>query len=165
MKHTVSALVFGLSILCSATSGFAAEDGPAAKVADLAWMSGQYEGVGGNDGSIAEVYWTQPKGGSIAEFIRITKGDVTTIVEMLVIHEQGGSLVLHQQRCNPCSKVQSEPLQMKLIEIGKDKVVFEAVGKSALKTVGYRREGDKIIVTGTFPQGGKFDAPLIPKKQ
>ncbi len=163
MKHSVSALIFGLSILCSAAPGSTAEGGPAAKVTDLAWMSGQYEGVGGNDGSIAEVYWTQPKAGSIAEFVRITKGDVTTIVEMLVIHEQDGSLVLHQQRCNPCSRMQSEPLQMKLIEIGKNKAVFEAVGKSALKTVGYRREGDKIIVTGTFPQGGQFEAPLVPK--
>lgn len=164
MKRTVSALAFGISFVYLAAASFAAEVQPTAKVTDLAWLSGEWEGEGAPGGSIGYVHWTQPRAGTIGEIVHVVNKDVTTIVELLVIQEQEGSLVIHQQRCIPCSTIVSEPLHMKLTEIGKNTVTFGALDKTTmLQTLRYTRDGDTLIVEGTFPQGGGFKAKSIRK--
>ena len=163
MRHTIHALVFSFSIFCLVAPGFAAEGGPAAKVSDLAWMTGHWESAPSDDGTFFEENWTQSKAGTIASLVRNTKGNTTTILELVVIEEVKGSLVLHLQQWEPGYKPRPEGvLVMKLLEIGKNKVIFEAVGEGILKKLGYRREGKKFIILGTTAEG-QFEAPLTGK--
>src|SRR5579863_2979427 len=144
MRGTVLTFVFGLLIFCLMTPGFAAVDGPAGKVSDLFWMAGHWEGTPRDDGTFLEENWAQPKAGTVASLVRSTKGDATSTMELIVIEDVEGSLALHLQQWGPGYRPRPEgPVAMKLIEIGKNKVVFEAVGESALRKLGYRREGKK----------------------
>jgi hypothetical protein len=163
MRGTVLTFVFGFLIFCLITPAFTAAGGPAGKVSDLIWMTGHWEGALRDAGTFLEENWARPKAGTIASLVRSTKGDTTTTMELLVIEEVEGSLVLHLQQWGPGYQPRPEgPVVMKLVEIGKNKVVFEAVGESALRKLGYRREGKNFIISVTNSQG-QFDVPLMGK--
>jgi Domain of unknown function (DUF6265) len=156
----VSVWVFGFSNLFLSLSANAVEPPPAGKVADLAWMSGHYEGVVGKDGAVVEENWLQPKAGSIGSLVRNTKSGTTAIMEIIVVEEENNSLVLHLQQWKPGYKpVYETPLLMRLSELGKNRVMFEAVGEGAFKKLGYRREGSKFIIT-VVTANGQFEVPL-----
>jgi hypothetical protein len=138
--------------------------GPAATVADLAWMSGHWEGPVFDDGSVLEEHWTQPYARSIAALVRVTRGGATTMMEMIVIEEEEGSLVVRLQRWDPGYQPQTErPQVMKLLDLGSNKVVFEAVDEDVLRNLSYRREGNEFIIFGTTAHGGQIEARLMGK--
>ena len=154
MRSLILALVLVLliAVLC-----FGA-DSPAAKVSDLAWMSGHYEGSTGN-GTLEE-NWAKPDGGSIASLVRATDCEKTTMIELIVVEEEEGSLVLRLQQWNPGFAPRSEaPQVMKLIELSDHKVVFEDVSGGGLKKLGYSREGNQFTIS-IETAGGSFDIPL-----
>ena len=155
MRRLIYALVL---VLLIAVPGFAA-DRRAAKVSDLAWMSGHYEGSTGN-GTLEE-NWAKPVGGSIASLVRSTDGEKTTMIELIVVEEEEGSLVLRLQQWNPGFAPRTEgPQVMKLIEISDNKVVFEDVSGGGLKKLGYSREGNQFTIS-IETAGGSFDIPLM----
>ena len=155
MRRLILALVL---VLLTAVPGFAA-DSPAAMVADLAWMTGHYKGATGN-GTIEE-NWAKPDGGSIASLVRATDGEKTTMIELIVVEEEEGSLVLRLQQWDPGFAPRSEgPQVMKLIESAENKVVFEDVSGGGLKKLGYSREGDQFTISITTAQGADFAIPL-----
>ena len=140
-----------------------AAGGPAAKVSDLAWMTGHWEGPTGN-GTLEE-NWTQPKSGSIGSLVRATNGDATSMIELIVIEEEEeGSLVLRLQAWNPGFEPLSEaPQEMTLVESSENKVVFEAVGEGGLKRLGYSRAANHFTVHVTTAQGQEFSLELAAK--
>lgn len=149
-------LVFSLALVVPA---FAA-DSPAAKVTDLAWMTGHWEGSMGNGGSLEE-NWLVPEAGSIASLVRGKGNGATNMIEMIVIEEQDGSLVLRIQQWNPGYKPRTPgPQEMKLVEIGDRMVKFEAVSEGGLKTLGYSRPADDQFVISVSTAQGNFDIPL-----
>ncbi len=155
MRSLILALVL---VLLIAVPGLAA-DSPAAKVSDLAWMSGHYEGS--TDNGTLEENWAKPVGGSIASLVRATDGEKTTMIELIVVEEEEGSLVLRLQQWDPGFAPRTEsPQVMKLIEISDHKVVFEDVSGGGLKKLGYSREGNKFTIS-IETAGGSFDIPLM----
>ena len=132
--------------------------GPSAKVSDLAWMTGHYKGDTGN-GSLEE-NWAEPAGGSIASLVRSTGGGATTMIELIVVEEEGDSLTLRLKQWDSGMEERAEGFQvMELIEIGDKKVVFKNTGDVGLQQLGYSLSGDQFTISVQTAQGA-FDIPL-----
>ena len=153
MRHLLIGSVLALSMSATAFG-----EGPAAKVSDLAWMTGHYEGATGN-GSLEE-NWAEPDGGSIASLVRSTADGMTTMIELIVIEEAGDSLTLRLKQWDPGMEPRAEGFQvMELIEIGDHTVVFKNTGEGGLQQLGYSRDGDQFTISIQTAQGA-FDVPL-----
>lgn len=112
-----------LVVLASLPSLTAA--GETAKVTDLGWMTGSWAGPMG--AQTLEENWTQPMGSSILSFIRFTGDGQTGMIEMIVIEEEGDSLVFRVRQWLPGFVPRTtEPQTMTLAAIGERQVSFEA---------------------------------------
>lgn len=162
MRHTLLALGLAPFVLSIALPVLAAE-GPAAKVSDLAWMSGSWEGP--LAAGTLEENWSQPRAGSMAALVRATNGDATSMIELIVIEEEGGSLVLRVQQWNPGFVPRSEaPTVMRLVESSANKVVFEATSEGGLRRLGYSRPADdQFVIAIQTAQGAEFEIKLKAK--
>jgi hypothetical protein len=150
-------IVASVLVLLAAVPLFA--QGPAAKVSDLAWMTGHYAGKTGN-GTLEET-WAEPLGGSIAALVRSTgAGGATNMIELIVIEEVGNSLILRLKQWDPGMKERAAGFQvMELIEIADRKVVFKNTGREGLQQLGYSLKGDQFTISVKTAQGA-FDIPL-----
>ena len=150
-------LLLGLGlVLVVSTPTFAQR--PAATIADLAWMTGHYEGDTGN-GTLEE-NWAAPVGGSIASLVRSTAGGATNMIELIVVEEEGDSLTLRLKQWDPGMKPRADGFQvLEPIEIGDQKVVFRNAGEGGLQRLGYSLVGDRFTISVETAQGA-FDIPL-----
>ena len=85
-------LLLGLGVLLFASSLTAG-----VTVQDLQWMSGTWTGSVGGPVKLQE-NWTVPEAGSIQSLVRMTAGDTTTMVELIVIEDIDDGLQLHIQQ-------------------------------------------------------------------
>jgi hypothetical protein len=147
-RLVAAALAFALLALPAAAAG------PAATVADLAWMTGSWKGAMG-PGTLEE-NWTRPDSGSMASLVRGTGAGKTSMIELIVIEEAEGSLVLRLQQWNPGYQPRSPgPQEMRLVEIAERKVVFDAVGEGGgLKKLTYTRPADDTFVVSVVTAQG-----------
>ena len=151
-----SLLGFGLVLLVSASPAFA--EGPPAKVADLAWMTGHYKGDFGA-GTLHE-NWANPAGGAIAALVRISEGDANTMIELIVIEEEGDSLTLRLKQWQPGMKPLADGFEvMELVEVGDQKVVFRGTGDGGIERLGYSLAGDRFTISLKTAQG-EIEVPL-----
>lgn len=156
-KLTLKNFLLASALSCAALPSFAA--GPAATIADLDWMTGNYAGALGPNQ--LEENWIKAESGSIAAMVRSTGNGGTNMFEMITIEEVDGSLVLHIQQFDPGFKARtSAPQRMELGMIGPNHVHFDAVGEGSMKSLGYTKEGDIFIIHVGRPDGGKIDIPL-----
>ncbi len=104
------------TILALIVAGFAPH-ASAAGVADLAWMTGSWSGAVG-PGTLEE-NWAEPHDGSIASLVRMRGDGATSMIELIVIEEEEGSLVLRIQQWDPGFKPRTPSAQrMNLASIG-----------------------------------------------
>jgi hypothetical protein len=149
-------LALGLALVLASAPAFA--EGPPAKITDLAWMTGHYKGDFGA-GTLQE-NWANPAGGSIAALIRIMEGDATSMIELIVIEEEGDSLTLRLKQWEPGMKPRADGFEvMELVEAGDQRVVFRNAGDGAIERLGYSLAGDQFTISIKTAQGA-FDIPL-----
>jgi hypothetical protein len=164
-RHPIAgvSLTLACSIALFAAGAPLAAAGPAATVSDLAWMTGSWKGAAG-PGTLEE-NWVRPDAGTMAALVRGTGAGATNMIELIVIEEAEGSLVLRLQQWNPGYQPRSpEPQEMKLIEVGERMATFEAVSEGGLKRLAYARPADDTFtLTVTTAQGAEFTLEL--KKQ
>lgn len=131
-----------------------------ASASDLAWMTGTWSGpVGG--GNVLEENWTVPKAGSIQSLVRMTGPGGTSMVELIVIEEEEGTLRLRLQQWDPGLKPRTpEPNVMKLIDMGDNTVAFETENAGGIAKLRYTRDGESFTITITNPNGSQFSLPL-----
>lgn len=160
-------ILFSAALLVLLSSHAIAEDdaegetAPAPSVAELAWMTGTWAGPAGA-GELEE-NWTTPKAGSIQSLVRMTADGKTSMVEMIVIEEEEGSLTLRLQQWDPGFKPRTpEPSTLKLAELGANTVAFQAEPGSGAQfaTLRYTRDGDNFTIGIESPEGATFDIPL-----
>jgi hypothetical protein len=72
---------------------------PAATIADMAWLTGTWEGEG-LGGTVDEV-WTAPAGGAMAGFFRLVRDGKPVFYELLTVLEHEGSLEMRLKHANP----------------------------------------------------------------
>ncbi|HVS12873.1 MAG TPA: DUF6265 family protein [Thermoanaerobaculia bacterium] len=131
----------------------AAADGPAAKVTDLAWMTGSWKGAMG-PGTLEE-NWSRPDAGSIASLVRGTAGGKTHMIELIVIEESEGSLLLRLQQWNPGFQPRTPgPQEMRLVAIAEREASFEATGEGGLEKLTYSRPADDTFVVSVVTDQG-----------
>lgn len=153
MRRSLLSPAFAAAALAALLALPAAAAGPAATVADLAWMTGSWKGAMG-PGTLEE-NWTKPDGGSMASLVRGTGAGKTNMVELIVIEEFEGSLVLRLQQWNPGFVPRSAgPQEMRLVEIAERKVGFEATGEGGLKKLTYTRPADDTFVVSVVTAQG-----------
>ena len=128
-------------------------------VAALAWMTGTWAGPVG--AGVLEENWTVPKAGAIQALVRMTADGKTSMVELIVIEEEAGTLMLRLQQWDPGLKPRTDaPATMKLLELGEQSVTFEAVSEAQFATLGYARDGDAFTISIEDAGGNKIDLPL-----
>ena len=148
-----AALALGLAFAQPAS----AED---ASIGDLAWMTGTWSGAVG-PGAVLEENWTVPRDGSIQSLVRMTAQGKTSMVELIVIEEEDGTLVLRLMQWDPGMKPRTEgPTVMKLADMGESTVAFEVVGEGMFKTLRYTRDGDSFTISIVTPDGSSMEIPL-----
>lgn len=156
MRCLLPCLAFVLVVTAPALA-----QGPAAKIDDLAWMTGRYEGNTGN-GTLEE-NWAEPVGGSIASLVRSTANGATNMIELIVVEEEGDSLTLRLKQWDPGMNPRTEGFQvMELMEIGDNRVVFRNAGEGGIQQLGYSLAGDQFTIS-VKTAGGEFDIPLTRK--
>lgn len=86
-----------ISLLVLVVSGVAQSPAPTEKasLADLAWLSGCWEGRQGE--AVIEEVWSKPAGGSMIGFGRTVKAGKTTSFEFMQFREQDGTLAFKPQ--------------------------------------------------------------------
>jgi hypothetical protein len=72
---------------------------PAARVADLSWLSGRWVGEG-LGGQIDEV-WSEPAGGAMVGYFRLVKDGKPVFYEILTLLESEGSVEMRLKHVNP----------------------------------------------------------------
>ena len=72
---------------------------PAATIADMAWLTGTWEGEG-LGGRFDEI-WTAPAGGAMAGFFRLVRDGKPVFYEILTVIEREGSLEMRLKHVNP----------------------------------------------------------------
>jgi hypothetical protein len=137
MKTTIVTLF----MLAASTSALA---GPAAKVADLAWMSGTWQApVGPNT---LEENWAAPSNGSIGTLVRMSGPNGVGMWEVITIEEKDGSLVMSVQQWGSGFEPRSPQAQkLELEEISDKHVKFKAVTEGSMTTLGYSRSADNVF--------------------
>ena len=161
MKRMLFVLLSVSLILLGVMPALAA--GPAAKVSDLAWISGHYEGPIGK--GMLEENWVESKGGTIGSFVRATNGEgATSMIELIVVEETMGSLTLRLKQWNPGWKERyREPQVMELVSIEPGKVVFKNTGEGGIRQLGYTKSGKNFTISVTPPSGEQRDIKLTSK--
>lgn len=160
ITHITSTLILAATV-CLSSTVFA---GPPAKIADVAWMTGNWAGALGPNQ--LEENWIAGEGGSIAAMVRMTGNGTTSMFEVITIEEVDNSLVLHIQQWNPGFEPRTAAAQkMELSEIGEGRVHFVAVTEGGMKSLGYSNPTpDTFVIHVEQANGGKLDINLAKRK-
>ena len=123
-------------------AGVAAADSPppAASIADLAWMTGAWEGPVGENAVLQET-WLEPADDAMIAAVRMLEDGRTNMVELIVIEESEGTLVFRiQQWSKSYEPRMPAPQKMVLAELGENSVRFEAQeAGNAFRSLTYSR--------------------------
>ncbi len=135
-----------------------------ASVQSLKWMAGTWAGPLGD--STIEEAWTEPSNGSIAAVVRFTKENATQMVELIVVTEEDGTLVLRLQQFSAQSAPLKESVATLYLTGQKDQqATFTAEDLSGgLKQLVYTREDEHTFsVEVTLAEGNSFKALMSAK--
>lgn len=148
---TTGLLMLGAALTMTAEAG----------VADLAWMTGSWAGPAGPDNTLEE-NWSAPADGSIGSLVRMRGNGTTSMVELIVVEEEGDSLVLHIQQWDPgFTPRPAGPQKMSLVSMGDRTVSFKADGPGGLAGLTYSRPADDTFTVDVeTADGGKFQIVL-----
>ncbi|HXV15098.1 MAG TPA: DUF6265 family protein [Candidatus Krumholzibacteria bacterium] len=114
----------------------AMENMPKAKLSDVAWIAGWWEGTGID--ARAEEVWSEAAGGAMMGMFRLIEEGETVFYELMTIAETDGSLTLVLKHFNDDLtgwEEHDEVVEFPLVRLSDDEAVFDGLT--------YRRKGDK----------------------
>jgi hypothetical protein len=131
------ALVVTLMIFWSANaSKQTSAAGPTPKIADLGWMSGDWQTAPGGQAQVEE-HWTRPGGGTMIGVGRTIAGDKTVEFEFLRIEQRGDNVFYVANPNGQCPQT-----DFKLTRLSGQEAVFENPEHDFPKRVIYRKQSD-----------------------
>ncbi len=134
----IKRLLATVSLVLVSTTTYA---GPAAKIADLAWMSGTWSAALGPN--TLEENWISAAGGGIAAMVRMSGAKGVSMWEVITIEEKEGSLTMSVQQWGSGFEPRSPVAQkLELEEISDKRVKFKAVTEGSMTSLGYSRSAD-----------------------
>ena len=121
----------------------AGEARPAASIADLAWMTGAWQGPAGEDAILQET-WLEPSDDAMAAVVRMLEGGRTDMMELIIIEEAEGSLVFRiQQWSKGFEPRMAGPQKLVLAQLGENRVRFVAEdANSVFRSLTYSRPSE-----------------------
>ena len=140
IKLTAMTALKGIVWAMLLLAGFAHAEPPAARIADLAWMTGAWEGPMG-EGAVLQETWLEPAGDAMMAAVRVLKDGKTDMVELIVIEESEGTLIFRiQQWSKSYEPRMPAPQKLVLAELGENSVRFEAEeAGNAFRSLTYSR--------------------------
>ncbi len=113
---------------------------PTSSIADLAWMTGAWEGPMG-EGAVLQETWLEPAEDSMMAAVRLLENGKTAMVELIVIEEFESTLIFRiQQWSKSYEPRMPAPQKLVLAEIGENSVRFEAEeAGNAFRSLTYSR--------------------------
>ena len=150
MQHLAGALWMLLLLAAAATADETPgrEGPPVGGIADLAWLTGDWEGPFG-DGAILQETWLEPAGNAMVGAVRVLEGARTAMIELIVIEESEGSLVFRLQQWSKAFEPRLPvPQRMVLAELGENRVRFVADDESVVfRSLTYSRpEAESFVI-------------------
>jgi hypothetical protein len=152
MKKILTLLLAFAAITCYSQKTLRYDDTkvpPAAKINELAWMAGTWQGTA--LGGFCEEIWSTPQGGSMMFCFRMVKNGQVAFYELGHIKEQDGSLVLELKHFDEGLTGWEEKdgkEVFELVKIEKDKVCFDGFTIE-------RKSADNIIMYVLMEDSGK----------
>ena len=114
--------------------------GPASKISELAWLSGDWQTAPGGRALIEE-HWTVPAGGTMIGMGRTVAGEKTAEFEFLRIEQRGNDLYYVANPNANCPQT-----DFKLTRLTGQAAIFENPGHDYPKRVMYRKNSDGSLV-------------------
>ncbi len=148
-------LLVALLLALGTTPGLAASG----KVSELSWLTGSWAGPVGDQ--LLEEIWNAPRAGTVAALVRMGGDAGTSMMEMIVINEEHGTLTLRIQQFSPTYEPRfPAPGVLALTALDENTATFKADQPGGLQQIVYVREGDTLTITVTLPDGNLFEADL-----
>ena len=139
---TAAALLLSSATLAQTDSPPAPPPSPPAKIADVAWLQGYWQGEG--MGGTTEDVWFPPKAGVLLGAFRLMKADGTpAFYEIFAIEEFEGSLRFVVKHFNPDWvgwEEKDKAMRFRLTRIGPDEAVFGGIVFTRLGNDSHRVE-------------------------
>lgn len=110
--------------------------GPAAKISELAWLSGDWQTAPGGRARIEE-HWTVPAGGTMIGMGRTVVGDKTAEFEFLRVEQRGHEIYYVANPNANCPQT-----DFKLTRLTAQEAIFENPAHDYPKRVTYRKNAD-----------------------
>jgi hypothetical protein len=136
---TVVTLILAIMLMivwnASASRKTSAVD-PAAKISELAWLSGDWQTAPGGRARIEE-HWTAPAGGTMIGMGRTVVGDKTAEFEFLRVEQRGDEIYYVANPNANCPQT-----DFKLTRLTAQEVIFENPAHDYPKRVRYRKNAD-----------------------
>ncbi|MES2604287.1 MAG: DUF6265 family protein [Pseudomonadota bacterium] len=147
-------------LLSVSVNAFAAR--PAAKIDDLAWMTGTWSAALGPN--TLEENWIAPSNGSIASMVRMSGAAGVGMWEVITIEEKDGSLMMNVEQWSKGFAPRTPVQQLELAEIDGQRVKFTAVTEGSMKTLQYSRSADNVFtIEMVVPAGNTVKLDLKAK--
>jgi hypothetical protein len=145
-----------MSALCSflITAVLAAE--PAATLADVAFITGHWQGRTAE--GFSEEVWTAPEGDGMLGMWRWVEGGKAAVLELLTIRQEASGPVLRLRHFNGALVAREEkdkPVELPLVSRAGGEAVFEGPSSTGGQVrLTYKREGDNALLV-TLEKGGQ----------
>jgi hypothetical protein len=144
LRLVLTLLVLSLTVVL--TPALQAGEKGTAKLADLAWLVGQWKS-GPNEKSSFEEHWSTAEGGAMMGMFRLRQPNGSLLYEFLLIEEEASGVTLRLRHYRPhLQDMEKEPLQLKLIEATDKKLVFENPAGDQPKRISYALESAGLLV-------------------
>lgn len=143
-----------------AASAFADEPAKpekAVKLADVAWLAGNWKAPEG-ERIAGEEIWSAPAGGGMMGMFRFLTGDKVGLYEFMLIEQDAEGVSLRFRHYRPTMiDADKAPMKLRVTEATRKKIVFTNPDAAARpKRITYERdEGDNMTVTIETERGGK----------
>jgi Domain of unknown function (DUF6265) len=157
----VTALLIALSFISIQTVGANPKSVPGWTIADLVWMSGDWQ-TDPTDRAVSEEHWTRPAGGSMIGMSRTLVGDRTASFEFLRIEARGDAIYYVASPKGRCPAT-----DFKLTRLSGSEAVFENPEHDFPKRIIYRRNSEgglsASVDGGEGTKSEKFDFKAMAK--
>lgn len=132
---------------------------PTGSLRDVAFMSGHW--VDGSDVDRSEEMWTEVAGDSMLGMWRLVAGGRVRVMELLMLKEENGGVVLRFRHFNPLLVAREDrttPIVLRLARVSPNEARFEGptVDGSGAMALTYRRPTADTL-EATLERGGKTE--------
>ena len=136
-----------------------------AKVSDLSWLTGRWDGQMGS--KVREENWSLPQAGTIASLVRQTDPDGMDTLELVYIEEAEETLNLYIQQWDAGFESRTPTAQkMTMNEITENSVTFIAVDDGGLALLKYSRPTENTFQIDVVAKTNQdFTIKLSPQTQ